>query len=44
MQFWPAAGGVTFAVQPRVAGEASALPDASVARTANVCAPFASPA
>ena len=39
-----AAGGVTSTVNARVAGDASTLPDASRARTANVCAPSASAA
>ena len=36
-------GAATLTVHVRVAGEASVLPAASVARTLNVCEPFASP-
>jgi hypothetical protein len=36
-------GGGTSTVQVRLAGEASVLPAASVARTSNVCDPFARP-
>ena len=36
-------GGGTFTVQVREAGEASVLPAPSVARTSNVCEPFARP-
>jgi hypothetical protein len=36
-------GGGTATVHVRVAGEASVLPAASVARTSNVCEPLASP-
>jgi hypothetical protein len=36
-------GGGTSTVQVRLAGEASVLPAASVARTSNVCEPFARP-
>ena len=38
-----ASGGGGAAVQVRVAGDPSVLPAASVARTSNVCEPFARP-